>query len=112
MNLNNIRDWLLNNQLSLNVLKTEYMYLASGFNLANLDLKIAEAVKIGNQPLTRVHFTNPSDYLSEQRLVWEKQIGSLCNRISSALGALKQARRNVSPNTLQLTSVNNLQRPH
>ena len=54
--LNNIRDWLLANKLSLNI-KTEYMYLASDFNLANLDVDMADTVKTGNQPLTRVHST-------------------------------------------------------
>ena len=61
---------------------------------------MAEAVKIGNQPLTRVHSTKSLGVLIDQRLVWEEQIDSLCNRISSALGALKQARRYVPQNTL------------
>ena len=32
--LNNLRNWVLANQLSLNVLKTEYMYFASDYNLS------------------------------------------------------------------------------
>ena len=55
--LNNIRDRLLANKLSLNIIKTEYMYLALDFNLANLDVDMADTVKTGNQPLTRVHST-------------------------------------------------------
>ena len=84
--------------------------LRESVNLANLDLSMAEAVKIGNQPLTRVHSTKFLGVLIDQRLVWEVQIDCLCNRISSALGALKQARRYVPQNTL-ITIYNALIKP-
>ena len=86
------------------------MYLASDFNLANLDSSMAEAVKICNQPFSRVHSTKSLGVFIDQRLEWEEQIKSLCNRISSALGALKQARRYVPQNTL-LTTYNALIKP-
>ena len=84
------------------------MYLASDFNLANLDSSMAEAVKICNQPFSRVHSTKSLGVFIDQRLEWEEQIKSLCNRISSALGALKTGTPICSPKH----SVNNLQRTH
>ena len=36
--LNNFQNWPLANQLSLNVLKREYMYFASDYNLSNLGI--------------------------------------------------------------------------
>ena len=36
LDLNNLQNKVLPNQLSLNVVKTEYMYFASDYNLSNL----------------------------------------------------------------------------
>ena len=48
--LGNIQYWLLANRLSLNVLKTEYMYFASDNSLANLGTDVSETIKIGDKP--------------------------------------------------------------
>ena len=55
--LNNLQNWLQANQISLNVLKTEYMYFASDYNLSNLGIFAIDALKIGEQPITRVQST-------------------------------------------------------
>ena len=82
--LENIKNRLLANQISLNVLKSEYMYFASDFNLANLDLCQAETVHIGNKAKSiRLGI--------DQRLVWEERVESLCKTISTALGAVRRA---------------------
>ena len=65
---------------------------------------------VHNQPLTRVHSTKSLGVLIDQRLEGEEQIDSLCNCISSALGALKQARKYVPQNTL-ITIYNALIKP-
>ena len=51
--LNNLQ--LLANQLSLNVLKTEYKYFASNYNynLSNLGIVALDPLKIEGQPITR-----------------------------------------------------------
>ena len=54
--LKNFQNWQLANQLSLNVLKTEYMYFASDYNLSNLGI-LAIDPKIIEQPITRVQST-------------------------------------------------------
>ena len=91
--LESIRNWLLANQFSLNLLRSEYMYFASDFNLANLDLYQAETVHIGDKPLKRVSSTEPLGIRIDQRLVWEEHIDSLCKRASTSVGALRQACR-------------------
>ena len=57
------------------------MYLASDFNLANLDLYQVEAVHIGDKPLQRVSSTTeiPWVYI-DQRLVWVEHVHSLCKK--------------------------------
>ena len=52
--LNNLQNWLLANQLSLNVLKTEYMYFASDYNLSNLGIFAVDSLEIDEQPITRI----------------------------------------------------------
>ena len=79
--LNNLQNWLLANQLSLNVLKTEYMYFASDYNLSNLGILAIDPLKIGEQPMTRVQSTKSLGVVFDQRLVWEEHVDSLCRRL-------------------------------
>ena len=86
------------------------MYFASDLNLANLDLCQAETVHIGDKPLKRVSSTKSLGLRIDQRLVWEEHVDSLCKRISTALGGLRQARRYVPQETL-ITIYNALIKP-
>ena len=65
--LNNIQNWLLANQLSLNVLKTEYLYCAPDFNLANIGASNTDTVKIGGEPIFRVHSQKSLGVMLDQR---------------------------------------------
>ena len=57
--LNNLQNWPLANQLSLNVLKTEYKYFVSYYiyNLSNLGIVALDSLKIEGQPITRAQST-------------------------------------------------------
>ena len=85
--LNSIRNWLLANQLSLNVLKTEYLYCASDFNLANIGASNTDTVKIGGEPISRVQSTKSLGVMIDQRLGWDEHVDSLCKRVSSGFAA-------------------------
>ena len=91
LDLNNLQNKVLPNQLSLNVLKTEYMYFASDYNLSNLGVFEIDPLKIGEQPLTRVQSSKSRGVVFDQRLVWKEHVDSLCKRVSSGLAALKQS---------------------
>ena len=86
-----LQNKVLPNQLSLNVLKTEYMYFASDYNLSNLGVFEIDPLKIGEQPLTRVQSSKSRGVVFDQRLVWEEHVDSLCKGVSSGLAALKQS---------------------
>ena len=64
--LNSIRNWLLAKQLSLNVLKTEYLYCACDFNLANIGASNTDIVKIGGEPISRVQSTKTLGVMIDQ----------------------------------------------
>ena len=105
-----LQNWLPANQLSLNVLKTKYMYFASDYNLSNLGIFAIDPLKIGEQPITRVQSTKCLGVAFDQRLLREEHVDSLCKRVSSGLAALKQARQYVPQDTL-LTIYNALIKP-
>jgi len=52
--LNNLQNWPLANQVSLNVLKTEYMYFAFDHNPSNLGIFAIDPLKIDEQTITGV----------------------------------------------------------
>ena len=98
--LNNLQNWLLANQLSLNVIKMEYMNFAFDYNLSNLGIFAIDPLKIGQQPITRVQSTKSLGVVFDQHLLWEEHVDSLCKLVSSGLAALKQARQYVPQDTL------------
>ena len=87
-------------QLANNVLKTQYMYFASDYNLSNLGTFARDPLKIDELTITRVRSTKSFGVVFDQRLVWEEHVDSLCKRVSSGLAALKQARQDVPQDTL------------
>ena len=68
--LGTIQYWLLANRLSLNVLKTEYIYFASDYSFVNLGTDVSEAIRIGDKPLSRVQSTKSLGTQIDERLVW------------------------------------------
>ena len=100
LEMNNLQNWPLADQLSLNVLKTEYRYFASDNNLLDLGIFAIDPLKIGEQTITRVQSTKSLGVVFDQSLVWEEHVNSLCKRVSSRLAALKQARQDVPQDTL------------
>ena len=98
--LNNFQNWPLANQLILNVLKTEYMYFASDYNLSNLGIFTTDPLKTVEQTKTRAQSTKYLGVFFDQRLVCEKHVDSLCKRVSPGLAALKQPRQYVHQDTL------------
>ena len=98
--LNNLQNWPLANQLSLNVLKTEFMYFASDYNLSNLGIFARDPLKTGEQTITRVQSTKSLGVVFHQRLAWEEHVDSLCKRVSSGRAALKQAGQDIPQDTL------------
>ena len=102
LDLNNLQNEVLPNQLSLNVLKTEYMYFASDYNLSNLGIFKIDPLKIGEELITRVQSSKSRGVVFVQCLVWEEHVDSLCKRVPSGLAALKQARQYVPQNASTL----------
>ena len=81
-------EWLAANKLSTNLIKTEYMILATAPKLIKMNFSLL--IKLNAKPIKRV---STSDYLGliiDKRLSWQQYISSLKLKISSALMALRQ----------------------
>ena len=98
--LNRVRDWLLANKLSLNVTKTEYMFLTTNFRLSNLGKD--QAIKIGKNQIERVKSTKYLGVYLNENLKWSDHVNQLCSKVNKSIRALKQARDYASLDILNI----------
>ena len=80
--------WLSANKLSANLVKTEYMILATSSSLKALDF--GPLIKLNGNSIKRVSKTDYFGFIIDENLSWKKYIDSLKLKISSALVAMKQ----------------------
>ena len=88
--LTRVRDWRLANKLSLNVTKTEYMFLTTTFKLPNLGRDFP--IKIGNNHVKRVQTTKYLGIHFDENLKWNEHVDKLCSKVNRSISGLKQAR--------------------
>jgi hypothetical protein len=96
--LENIRIWLKANKITLNVTKTEYMFIASDSNLDNL--RDMPYLVLGGKPIKRVKVTKSLEMFIDERLSWRDHIDKISKTICSGISGLRQVREFVSLSTL------------
>ena len=108
--LKNLNDWLITNELSLNIAKTEFMIVRSRQRInANQDNNMS--IRIDDHEINRVHSVKCLGLYIDRHLTWSLNIGKLCKKISSAIGALKRIRSCITTKTaIQVCSA--LIQPH
>ena len=84
--LNNIREWLLSNRLSLNLVKTEYLLIGSRHNINTLEEQ--PRVFIGDEPIKGVQVTKTLGVKIDQFLTWDSHIDQISKNISSGISAI------------------------
>ena len=92
-----IRDWLLANKLSLNVSKTEQLFIASDSNLSKI--ACAPQIFMDGKPIERVRSAKSVGVYIDERLSWADHVDYLSKRISSAIAGLRQVRPFISTTT-------------
>ena len=80
--------WLAANKLSANLIKTEYMILATAPKLNKMDF--GPLIKLNGKPIKRVSTSYYLGLITDEKLSWQQYISSLKRKISSALMALRQ----------------------
>ena len=98
--LENIRNWLLSNKLSLNVAKTEFMFFGTVFRLSNLG-KIFP-ITIGEKEIKRVKSTKYLGVYLDENLTWDEHIDKLCSKVNRSISGLRHARDYMSLDILKM----------
>ena len=95
--LDNLNDWLLANKLSLNVTKTEQMYIASDNSLNKIsDLA---TIHLANKQIRKVKKSKSLGITIDERLSWTDHIDIVSKNVSSAIGGLRQVRSFINKET-------------
>ena len=79
------------NKLSANLVKTEYMIIASAHKLKSVNYSpiITQKTLLSKRPIKHVHWTDCIGLVIDEELSWEEYIKSLCKKISSAVTAIR-----------------------
>ena len=93
--MENSRQWLCCNKLSLNVSKTHYMVFAPKNKYVD-DLNI----KIQNTNIERVSVTKFLGVMIDAHLSWKSHIEYTCNKISKCVGVILKARKKLNKSVL------------
>ena len=106
--LSNIKHWLLANKLSLNVIKTEQLFIGSDDNLRKITNNIH--TYINNNIIGRVSSSKTLGIVVDERLSWAAYTDYICKRVSSGIGRLRQIRDFITKETA-ITIYNSLIQP-
>ena len=107
--LEEIHTWLKANKLSLNIVKTKYMIIASQNKIRNLDYSFQ--IQVENKPLKRELSYKYLGVEIDQFLTWKDQIDKTIKKASGGIGALRRVRHLVPHETL-ITMYNSLVLPY
>jgi hypothetical protein len=99
VDLNNIREWLLSNRLSLNLVKTEYLLIGSRHNINTLEEQAR--VFIGDEPIKVVQVTKALGVKIDQFLTWDSHIDQISKKLSSGISAMKKVNDFTNSDTLK-----------
>ena len=98
IDLERVATWLLENKLTLNILKSEYMLVGSRQRISSLEGKFQ--LQINNISLSRVQKTKSLGLEIDEYLTWEAHIKSVTKKVVSTLAALRKIRKLTSPENL------------
>ena len=93
--LENIREWLCCNKLSLNILKTHYMVYTPRNKIVN-DIDIC----INDVRIERVYVTKFLGIQIDLQLNWKKHIDYICKKLSKCVGIIAKARKKLYKSSL------------
>ena len=97
--LENLRQWLMANKLSLNVAKTEFQIIGTKTMLKKASAKQLN-IHIQNNPIKRVFQCKTLGVTLDENLCWKSNTDTLCKKISSGIYALKHIKEHVDKQTL------------
>ena len=105
--LENLRNWLMANKLSLNVAKTEFMLIGPKRMKTDSSLNIL----IENKQIKQVNECKTLGILIDQHLSWNNNTKNICKKVTAGISALRRVKPFVNKETL-ISIYNAIIRPH
>ena len=87
--LETLGKWLSANKLSANLVKNEYMIIATSAKIKALDY--SPIIELNDKPIARATETPSLGLIIDEALTWEPYIQLLSTKIASAISAIKRA---------------------
>ena len=87
--LDTLDKWISANKLSANLIKTEYMIIATSAKLNTLDY--SPIIELNGKPIARATETPSLGLIVDEALTWEPFVQHLSTKMASAISAIKQA---------------------
>ena len=99
LDLLNVKEWLLANKLSLNIVKTEYLLIGSPHNIKHLSSE--PNVCVGNEAIERVQVTKALGVQLDEHLAFNSHVDHISSKISAGISALKRIKEYTDQDTLK-----------
>ena len=97
--LENLRNWLMANKLSLNVAKTEFMLIGSQRMIKDAHPNIS----IENKQIKQVYECKTLGITVDQHLSWKSNTNNICRKIAAGISALRHVKPFVEKDTLNIS---------
>ena len=88
LDLLNVKEWLLANKLSLNIVKIEYLLICSPHNTKYLSSE--PNVCVGNESIERIQVTKALGVQSDEHLAINSHVDHISSKIFAGISALKR----------------------
>ena len=87
IDLDTLGKWISATKLSANLIKTEYMIIATSAKLNTLDY--SPIIELNGKPITRATETPSLGLIVDEALTWEPYVQHLSTRMASAISAIQ-----------------------
>jgi hypothetical protein len=109
--LENLRNWLMANKLSLNVAKTEFMLIGSPQMIRNAS-NSQPNILIENKQIQQVNKSRTLGTTIDQHLSWKSNTENICKKITSGISALRRVKPFIAERDTLISIYNAIVRPY
>ena len=109
--LQNLRNWLIANKLSLNVTKTEFMLIGSPQMIKSTSCSQPN-ILIENKRIQQVNQSKSLGITIDQHLFWKPNTENICKKITSGISALRHVKPFIAEKETLISIYNAIVRPY